>query len=237
MSKRNSDAFLGAFSTIENALKKLLAGNKHTTFSELVHHSVQKSAVVRRYKAELQALGDLRNAIVHNRIGHDAIAEPHNKVVEQIQTIADKLVSPPTVMSRFEKPITTYKSTDPIRHALTHMHQYSYSQVVIVDNSVVCNVLTANTITRWLGLKVAEELVDLSETPIQEVLTAAEFKDNFKLIPKTLNCYEAIELFQSAHANGQPLDVLLISEHGRKTEQVLGIITPYQMPDLIETVG
>ena len=237
MKERNSDAFLGAFSTIENALKKAQGNSEYTPFPELLNNAGAKSAVVRKHKDELKMFASLRNAIAHQRIELEAIAEPHDHVVAKIQAIASKLENPPSVFPAFREDIQPFALNDAIGDAAAYMYQHSYSQVVIVDKSVVCSVLTANTLARWLGRNVAEGLVDLEETPVSDVLECAEFEDNFKLVSKACNCYEAIEMFQQAQEQGKPLDALLISEHGRSNETTLGIITPFQMPELIKIIS
>ncbi|MGI2028002.1 hypothetical protein [Endozoicomonas acroporae] len=235
--QRNSDAFLGAFSTIERVLKKTVGETRHMTFYDLLHKTRDKNALVRKHFNELKMFGDLRNAIVHQRIDHEAIAEPHDHVVAKILDIAAKLENPPSVFPRFQTRVDLFRDSESIGKVTQHMYKHSYSQVVIVDNMGANQLLTTNTIARWVGLNAVEELVDLSGSTVKDVLAATEFTDNFRFIPKTQNCYETVELFQQAQQSGKPLDALLITERGRRSDSILGIITPYQIPDLIKTIS
>jgi len=62
---------------------------------------------VRRFREDLREFADLRNAIVHDRMHDEVIAEPNSWAVERIGMIANLLTAPPAVIPLFEKRVFT----------------------------------------------------------------------------------------------------------------------------------
>ncbi|MBV6552659.1 hypothetical protein KTN00_16880, partial [Acinetobacter soli] len=68
-------------------------------FSEMVRRlSKQKQGDIKKYEEDLFQMAQLRNAIVHEKIGENfVIAEPNQWVVTRIQQIEQALLQPETV--------------------------------------------------------------------------------------------------------------------------------------------
>lgn len=53
------------------------------------------NSLVKRYSEDLLEFAELRNAIVHNKVElTHAIAEPHDSIVDKIETIQEELAHP-----------------------------------------------------------------------------------------------------------------------------------------------
>src|SRR5919201_3927910 len=93
----SSAKFLDAIAAIETLLRKMSGAGRLVGFYQLVDSAAQRSPSVRRHKDDLKEYADLRNAIVHERSGGRAIAEPHERVVSELRRLAVALANPPRV--------------------------------------------------------------------------------------------------------------------------------------------
>ena len=80
-------------------------------FSEMVRRlSKQKQGDIKKYEEDLLQMAQLRNAIVHEKIGENfVIAEPNQWVVTRIQQIEQALLQPETVLPKFGKKVTGFE--------------------------------------------------------------------------------------------------------------------------------
>ena len=85
--KTLAERFIECFNKVDYALRTKYNLNRSMSFSDLIRKTVALNFVVRKYEDDLIDFGRLRNCIVHNASG-EAIAEPHQDVVEQIEHIS-----------------------------------------------------------------------------------------------------------------------------------------------------
>lgn len=234
----NSKRFLDAFVAIENHLRKLARADRFKSASELVEAVGASNPAVRHHASDIREYADLRNAIVHERSDGHVIAEPNDAAVIAIERLAALVTKPPAVYPKFQAAVKLFQSSDSIASALDFMAQYSFSQVPIADQGRFVGLLTNNTIARWLGKKIVDDILSLAETQIADVMRFGEEPRNHAFLGKEATVYEAIGLFRDFEASGQRIDAILLTDHGRSTESILGLITTTDLPrayDLINT--
>lgn len=227
---KNSDRFLDAYNKIDKRLRQLTGQGKGTSFSVVVDRAGNQEHTIRRYKDDLKQFGDLRNAIVHTRAGDRVIAEPNDRAVEAMERIAKLLLDPPRVGGLFQRSVFRLKSSEPIGNAVRVMLERSYSQIPICDGNQFVGLLTTNTVGRWLGSCVEEEIFSLEETRIADVLQYTEDENNCQFLAKRATLFEALGKFDSHEERGTRLEAILITEHGKPSQSLLGIITIWDLP-------
>jgi len=117
------------------------------------------------------------------------------------------------------------------------MFEQSFSQIPICDNKdAFVGLLTTNTVTRWLGASVKDDIFSLTETPITDVFNFTEDKDNFIFLSRDSTLFKALERFQTHEKNGKKLEAILITQNGRRSETLLGIITIWDLPEIHATL-
>ncbi len=234
---KNSERFLNAFIAIEDFLRQEINVDNYVTFYQVIDKAILSNSTVRSYKDDLKEYADLRNAIVHERSGGNIIAEPNDYVVDRIERIANVLEKPPTVIPEFQTKVTTVKNSDSVAKALKLILKQSFSQVPVMKSNKFIGLLTANTITRWLGANVAEDVFSLSETIIEHVLTFTEDEKNYEFIGRNTTMFKALELFGKSEEQGKYLDALLITQNGKPTEKIIGIITVSDLPTIFQALA
>lgn len=234
---RNSDEFLKIFSAIESWLRQQVGADHSVSFYQLVDRAAGKNHAVARYRDDLKEFADLRNAIVHERSDDHVIAEPNERAVADFGRVRAALLNPPAVIPKFQKAVQSMATTDSLGDAVTVMRNGSFSQLPILSNGKVIALLAAETVVRWLASEISNELVSPWETKIDQVLPHTEDQAHYCLLPRKATLLDALAKFEDFAAQGKDLDAILISQDGKPEQQLLGILTLYDLPSILEALG
>lgn len=233
----NADRFLGAYNEIDKYLRHLTRGDKSEGFYKLIEIASRSDRRVRQFSIDLKEFADLRNAIVHERTDEHIIAEPNERAVAKIVRLAQILMDPPKVFPLFGVDnLFTLQADLPIANAVTVMEEKSYSQVPIFVRDKFKGLLTSNTVARWLGASVEEEIFSLTETLISDVLVHTEDRDHVTILGRNSDIFEVVDMFRQRERQGKRLEAILITHSGNADETPIGLITTYDFPKLQEVL-
>jgi len=232
-----STAFLATFATIEKWLRRTANEDRSATFYQLVDRVAAKNRAVARYCNDLKEYADLRNAIIHERTDGHVIAEPNARAVADFERLCSTLLNPPTVIPMFQLSVKTLTTKDSVGEAVTIMRDGSFSQLPILSGDTVEELLTAETVARWLAAEVANELVNLWETKIELVLQHTEDPNHYCFLPRGATLFDALAKFDQFVEKGKDLDAILITNDGRRDQKLLGILTIYDVPQILAATG
>lgn len=233
----NSEEFLKTFADVEAWLRKQAGVDRSVSFYQLIDRASEKNPTARRYRDDLKEYADLRNAIVHERRDVRVIAEPNDRAVEDFQRICTALLNPPKVIPQFKREVKFRNLDEQVGHAVSDMRAGSFSQLPILDNGKVIALLTSETVVRWLASELHNDLVSLSETSIKAVLPHTEEEEHYCFLPRHATLPDALSRFEDFTTRGKDLDAILITETGRPDQSLLGILTVYDLPAILETLG
>ncbi|WP_010093900.1 CBS domain-containing protein [Ornithinibacillus scapharcae] len=223
---KNSDRFITAFNRIDKAIDMELENSRGIGFSKAVRILTKYNAVVRRYKDDLLEFAELRNAIVHNRLDTvQVIAEPHDSIVEQIEKIEDEITKPKLVIPQFEKKVHSFQLTDSLSDLLNAIDKQGYSKFPIYLGKEFKGLVTESGITKWLAKNKDASIIT---TSIEEIMPYQK-EDNYQFVSRDTTVYHAIEAFKDRIGNGSRMDALLITNGGQLNEELLGIITVFDV--------
>lgn len=228
------ETFLELYNKLDEYLRHNTGqGRRDLPFSQRLDALVEKHPAFRQSVAKLKDYGDLRNAIIHHRDPSGrVIAVPTDEALHEFDQLVQAILSPPKLFPRFQNAhIHVFRPHEPLVVALQHMREYDYSQVVVQEESKV-SLLTVEGIARWLEEQAQEGIISVQEATIADALKY-EPASNVVLMRRDQTVYEAMEMFQRAIEQKKPrIYALLITAHGKATEQLLGIITPWDLlPD------
>jgi predicted transcriptional regulator len=221
-----AEEFLEYFKNIEETINKLGSFNDGEIFSRKLDLLSEKNAMVRNYKEELKLFATLRNIYAHTPRGN-YIADPTNVTLLRIKEIAYKLEHPILVKDKFIFELIGAKKEDHINEILKSMYAKSFSQFPIYDDGKVKELISTNTISRWLSANLEERGdILITDAKIKDFLSYIEFPQNYSFISKRTNVYDAFNKFKNQIKNNKRnLDVLFITENGSEKEDVIGLIT------------
>lgn len=224
---RNSDRFIAAFNRIERSVRTIAEIKEHRAFYRVLDQAKKKNALVRKYEGDLRAYGDLRNAIVHNRTSVEfVIAEPHKKIVDKIEQMDEMLAKPKLVGQLFRKRVLTFQTTDSLNETLKAIKKQKYTQFPVYTNKEFKGLLTTVGITNWLASSMQGPHLPRRVPTLGDILHHEKNETNYKFISRFVTVYEAEEIFKQGVERGRRFEALLITEHGKPHQKLLGIVTP-----------
>lgn len=224
---QNSDRFLTAFNRIDHTMRDIVEAKDFTAFYRLIDQAKKKSPLVRKYEDDLRSYADLRNAIVHNRTSMEfVIAEPHTEVVERIEHIDQVLAKPKLVGQLFRKRVLTFQTTDSLKHTLKAIRKQRYTQFPVYEGRKFRGLVTTVGITNWLATSVVSNRLASHIPTLKDILHHEKNTQNYRFISRYMTIYEAEEIFKLGVERGRRYEALLITEHGRPHQKLIGIVTP-----------
>ena len=232
--KRTGDEFIRKFNELENFLRRKIRLDRQVRFFQLIDEVAKTDPTVRRRKQVLKSMGNLRNAIVHDREYPERIvADPRPEIIDELDQVLAAIISPEKLIPRFQKPIRVFREEEPLLECLTFMKENDFSQVVVLKNGRYV-LLSSEGIAGWLGSAREDGLDDLEGATVGGAL---KFEDEkaCRYLSRKDSVDAAIEAFEKAIAAGIPrLQGILVTQTGKQEEQPLGIVTPW---DLLGLVG
>ncbi|MFT5194293.1 MAG: CBS domain-containing protein [Cellvibrionaceae bacterium] len=234
---KNSTRFLNAFVTIEEYLRLRTADHDgFLGFSQMLRRVGQKEKGVRSFEFDLKEYAQLRNAIIHERAGDEVIAEPNHAVVLAIERAAELITKPPIIYPLFQRQVITITFQSPLKKALKIMNSSGISKLPVMDQGKCVGILTSNTVTRWLGNCVENEVLNLDETTAGSVMAFARKKDRYTFRSRHTDLFTAVSAFEDYEHRGERLHALLITENGKETEKIMGIMTISDLPTAFRAI-
>lgn len=235
----NAKKFIEHFSAIERYLRRSFGTpGQFESFLQLVTKAEAQHAIIRYYADDLREYGELRNAIVHKRAPDDSaiIAEPHKIVVERMAHIQSMIEHPIRVTDVMTQPVFIATTKNLVYPTAQAMHQNIYTHVPVYDGKVFKGVLSESAILRWIGQKVRDDQQLHTEHAIGELTKYLDQSGNkfndYEFMPKTMNVLDAKRRFEISLDQGRRLGAIFITNSGKNTEKIQGIITAWDLPRL-----
>ncbi|WP_338448265.1 CBS domain-containing protein [Niallia oryzisoli] len=229
--KNLSERFEVAFNQIHSWLRKNIRDARSDKFTDLLKNGFPQHSLIRKNYHDLKMFARLRNSIVHEKIDQGFyIAEPHEKVVEQIETIASLLLQPKYAHLIGSKPVFYYHENTVLVDVLRVMKSKPYSIFPIYDETGYKWLLTAECIIQWLALNLSDQTIHLEDIQVKNLFGISKVRP-VEFVDKDADMFEVEEIFEQYHQNNQRLEAVIITTTGNKAEKPLAIITPR---DLVE---
>lgn len=221
------ERFITAYNTVDHEMRKRLGADNGVPFSQLIR---DYAARYPRWSdlETLRMLGDLRNAVVHQReYSYAYLSVPVPAVVETMERIRDEFESPERVYPQFAREVFAFQAESPLTDVLGQIHEKGFSQFPIYQRGKYLGLLTENGITRWLAQYASHimTLVELGEVTALDVLNREEPRLNYQFIARDTAEIDAENIF----AQKTLLEALLITQTGKAEEKLLGIITRWDV--------
>src|SRR5262249_27500840 len=189
------------------------------------------NGLLRNVEAEtLRIASDLRNLLVHwETRPNDYPAVPSDPLLERLRAIAARLAKPITAIPTFRRKVMTVSSSQSLADVLKRIRDLDFSQFPVYDgSSQFLGLLTENGITRWLAEHVTTEitLIELADIEVARVLRKESAKkENHRFVAADTSVQQVRRLF----ATEELLEAILFTQHGRRSEPLLGIATRWDM--------
>lgn len=195
-----------------------------------------KSMEFRQRLRELERFADLRNSIVHwfGVAGpEEAIAEPHAEIVARYENLVRTALKPAKAESIAvpKSKIFTATLDDSTLAVIREMHARVYTHVPVLEKRILAGVFSENTILSYLA---ANEIVGVDTTTqmneFRDFLPIRAHKsESFAFAPRDATVAQVSKLFRESLEKKIRLGAVFLTENGKETEDLLGLITAWDL--------
>ena len=236
--KSLSERFLDAFITIESAMNQRLKGDRRMSFTMMVHQLAKQDSAFARFKIDLEEFAQLRNAIVHERIDNQVIAEPHEKVVLQIETIADILTRPLRVEQMFLRTVHVVSRDQSLDEAIRMMSQYHHAKLPVYNKDQgFVGLLTSELILEYLHQHLSEMQACWPNATVLDVLKTDVKERSVEFIPRHFRLLSVLDVYERSLQSGRRLNALIITQDGASNQKPLGFISISDLPKIYQSLN
>lgn len=221
----DAEEFLTAFNRIERELKRRTGLADHEGFKTAAHRFADRHRWWRGDLEAMLAFSDLRNVIVHDRYERFAyLSIPSRDVLNEIRAIHDRLVTPVRADEAFRREVVAVDRGDRLPDVLETIRDRSIIQFPVYDEGAFVGLLTAAGIVRWLASinePGHEPAAPFASSTVADVLGVQKDRRDWLFVARDVPALEVVEAFVDAPR----LEAVLITEHGRDDQGLLGIAT------------
>ena len=221
----NARRFIDAFNQIDYAIRVQHNFKRSMGFSDMIRRASSMNHIVRKYEDDLIDFGRLRNAIIHGSNSDIIIAEPHEDIVEKIESLAKLITTPPKVLDVLnEKEVFTVNYDMPIKAVIEKISSTQYSNLPIYKNGELIGVANGQRILDALGkyLLSHDSLDDfIQNTTIDAIVNSQVDNNYYTVLPSDVTVDRILEEF----LKNRKLLAIIITKTGTMNEPPLAIIT------------
>ncbi len=218
--------FLTAFNRIERELKRRTGVPEHEGFKTAAHRFVERHAWWRRDFEAILAFSDLRNVIVHDRFDRFGyLSVPSREVLDEIAAIERRLLRPVRADAAFARDVVAVDVGDALASVLARIRDRAFTQFPVYEDGTFRGLVTAAGLAHWLAQQTRDAddaRIDFARRTAGELLAFESGADAWSFAARDLPAVEVVERFVERPG----LAAVLITEHGREDQGLLGIATP-----------
>ncbi len=233
--KSLSDKFLSIYNELDSFMRKNLNAESFVDHTTLLKNMSDKNRLFSSYFRDLKTFADLRNILVHNpyRANADPLFELHSYVVDKYEDIKNQVLHPPKALSIAVPRELIYTTTlgDNALDVMQVMDEKTYTHIPVFEGDRLVGVFSENTVLSYL-VSVKDAIIP-KETKIEEFLEFIPLNKHrseyFEFVARSTLLSDVEEIFRKNLKQRKRVAVVFITETGKPTEKVLGLITAWDI--------
>ena len=193
------------------------------------------SMFVKKYEIKLKFFGELRNHITHGfKIDWIHYATPSYHGVEELRKIKEAIVQPVTIGAIYNKKVFTCNTSDLLKDTMIEMKNFWYTHVPVYNEQKQFQwVLTQSAICERLAYHMQDTTKPLDTVLVQDVDLNA-WIERHVFVEESKPLFSVPQLFDRSSTDGKILWSVLITEKWNASEELVWIITTYDLPAVTE---
>lgn len=228
--KERAEVFLSAFKELENEVLSIarIKDEGHVSFSRALNdiYYQRKNPYICDYGNYdfLKTCSDLRNILSHE----NDVCVPSESFLNRFIILKNKIIHPQTCYGIASKDIVSCTMDDSLFSVLKTMEYKSLSHIPVLDeDGVVQGIFSRTTIFDYVSMN--EELENPSTMKVKDFMeflpVDSHLGERFLFVSR-YDLVDSIypELFKNKE-HDKNLALVLVTQHGRKTEKLLGVVT------------
>lgn len=226
-----SDEFLDLYRKFEDILEDKFI-NRKKKYSSVIFDYL-KCDESKPIRDKIDVCREIRNLLTHNaKMNGESVVEPSQSVCDALRYCIEYVKKPPLAIDFATTGENIYMAgyNQTVIKIMRVMDKNGYSHVPIIQNGKFVGVFSTSTIFSYM-LNNYEKSITRTTTvaEMQEHLPIDVHIENYEFAPRTLTLYDARDKFQSVVARNRRLSVIFITEHGKQNEELLGMLTPWDV--------
>lgn len=215
-------------------LEATVSAQYNLSNSESAVSYLERRAEYRAIKSELAYCREVRNLLTHNpKVRNRYAVEPSDEMIALLDQTIER-VNNPQKAKHIWVPIgkVSCRTMDDYVHpAMVEMNAHIYTHIPIMKDGVVVGVFSENTLLSYL---IDDEIVSIDNgvkfSHIAKYLPLDQHRaESFRFIGQETLVSEIEDIFADAVKKSDRIGLIFVTNSGRKTEKLLGIISAWDV--------
>ena len=242
----NADKFLQKFQHFERSLKSFVKSCDEERFPDSLKKASKLNTCIKNNFSLISDLNALRNVLSHQERGK-YIVSINKIVIGELEKLTKAIDKPPSVISVFGKKVEQATLSDEISRVMKVMHDNTYTHIPVWEHKTnygnveqfagkMIGVFSYSSFFEWLAKRKESEE---NPTFTKRFMADIDIKYlnspavNFDFVPEDKSVYEIPPIFDKYTKQSKRLDCLLITKNGKRNEDITGIITSWDLGEMI----
>ena len=191
----------------------------------------------KKFEKDINLIRKIRNLLSHGecKIEGKVAIEINENIIEKLKEIISLLENPPLVTSRYISEMFVVDLEEKLEKLIKTMNEKKISHVPVLDkDKKLVGVFSENTIFSKLS---EDEIIEIGkEYKVKDYEKYIKLENHsseyFDFIKRNEELTSAQNLFNKSIKKDKKLVMLFVTENGKKTEKILGILTPWDLLDI-----
>ena len=191
----------------------------------------------KKFEKDINLIRKIRNLLSHGecKIEGKVAIEINENIIEKLKEIISLLENPPLVTSRYISEMFVVDLEEKLEKLIKIMNEKKISHVPVLDkDKKLVGVFSENTIFSKLS---DDEIIEIGkEYQVKDYVKYIKLENHsseyFDFIKRNEELTSAQNLFNKSIKKDKKLVMLFVTENGKKTEKILGILTPWDLLDI-----
>lgn len=231
---------LDKFVQLYNEVDRLLTSKAHEKMRQKASLSERASerlagTLGEKYIGELKDLHSLRNILIHGpKHGIPTLAVPTEDAIERLGEMVDFLKKRFVAVDYAVSEVITCTTSYPFEDVLRLISDNDFSQIPVLQDGKIKGLFTSSGVTRWISqaLSSGESLQMIKRAPVSKILPQDEARKNYVIFGKLVTLDTVLQKFKG----NRVLAAVLITENGLPDGKLKGIITPWDIGRITESL-
>ena len=227
---RKTELFLDKYKQLETAVSAQYDLHHSESAVSFLEHRPEYQTI----KSELSYCREVRNLLTHNpKIYGRFAVEPSDEMLALLDRVIARILNPLRAKHIWisERNVSCRTMDDYVRPAMVEMRERMYTHIPIVRDGVVIGVFSENTLLNYL---IDDETAHIDDgvtfSDIERYLPLDRHKaESFRFVGKETPVSEIGDLFAEADKNADRIGLVFVTNSGKKTEKLLGIISAWDV--------
>ncbi len=198
------------------------------------YHTIMRMQEYRKYWQDIDVIREIRNLYQHNVVeveGREAMRVTQD-TCDTLRKIINLIQNPPLIRDVYTRDVVWASATETIDTVTRRMYKKKVAHVPILDECKRLIGVFSKT-TLFQIIMGGQELSSLRDHMLKEFEVETDIRnhqsESFGFIGLNSLKDEALKRFGKVYENDKRLAALYVTEHGKPSEAVLGVVTPWDI--------